>query len=184
MPGARSGEGTGDAICRRNPGWMQRLGYRCSPPQPQAPRLAPRPASPPLPPMSPPNGYPDDAYSCGPPFTVFAVSPGCIIMSAGLSSRASGPELVGKVVEVLAHDIERPLRFGFASTRAALPRPPNMAGAQPKLLSARQVAAVRGAHPDLLGLEVERLASHQINLRLCLIALPHLATAHCFPAAA
>jgi hypothetical protein len=50
-------------------------------------------------------------------------------MSAGLSPRGSNPELVGEVVEVLAHDIERPLRFGFASTRTAFPRPPNMAGA-------------------------------------------------------
>src|SRR2546425_1806213 len=83
----------------------------------------------------------------------------------------SDPELVGEVVEVLAHDIERPLRFGLASTRTALARPPDMAGAQPKLLGRRQVAAVRGAHHDLLGLEVERLASHQINLRLRLVAL-------------
>jgi hypothetical protein len=29
-------------------------------------------------------------------------------------------KLVGEIVEVLAHDIERPLRFGFASPRTTL----------------------------------------------------------------
>lgn len=63
------------------------------------------------------------------PFMAFPTSPKCIPMSANPSSRASDPELVGEVVEVLAHDIERTLRFGFAGTRTALPRPPDMAGA-------------------------------------------------------
>src|SRR6516165_6832295 len=94
---------------------------------------------------------------------------------------ASDSELVGEVVEILAHDIERPLRFGFASTRTAFPRPPDMAGAQPQLLGGRQVAAVGGTHHDLLGLEVERLASHQIDLRLGLVALRDLGTQNCIP---
>src|SRR5436190_819290 len=74
----------------------------------------------------------------------------------------SDPELVGEIVEVLADNIERSLRLALARTRTALAGPPDMAGTQPKLLSRRQVAAVRSTHHDLLGLEVERLASRQI----------------------
>jgi hypothetical protein len=47
----------------------------------------------------------------------------------------SDPEFVGEVVEVLAHDIERPSRFGLAGTRAAFARAPDMASAQSKFLS-------------------------------------------------
>src|SRR6516162_1064327 len=105
----------------------------------------------------------------------------CVAVSASLGSRASHSELVGEVVEVLAHDVERPLRFGFTGARAAFPRPPDMTGAQPQLLGGRQVAAVGGTHHDLLGLEVERLASHQIDLRLRLVALRDLGAENCIP---
>jgi hypothetical protein len=46
----------------------------------------------------------------------------------------SDPEFVGEVVEVLAHDIERPSRFGLAGSRAAFARAADMAGAQSKFL--------------------------------------------------
>src|SRR5437016_5643609 len=84
--------------------------------------------------------------------------------SLGPRAARSDAELVGEVVEVLADDIELPLRLGLAGAGATLPRTPDMAGAQAKLLGRRQVARVSGAHHDLLGLEVERLAGHQVDL--------------------
>src|SRR5262249_14439486 len=88
----------------------------------------------------------------------------------------SDSELVGEVVEVLSHDIERPPGFGLAGTRTAFARPSDMAGAQSELLGRRQVAAMRGAHHDLLRLEIERLASHQVDLGLRLVALGDFGT--------
>src|SRR3974390_2242563 len=87
---------------------------------------------------------------------------------------ALDPELVGEVVEVLGHDIERTPRLALAGARTALARPPDMAGAQPELLGRRQVVTMRGAHHDLLGLEVERLAGREIDLGLRLVALTDL----------
>jgi hypothetical protein len=49
----------------------------------------------------------------------------------------SDSEFVGEVVEVLAHDIERPGRFGLAGTRAAFARAPDMASTQSKFLGRR-----------------------------------------------
>jgi hypothetical protein len=49
----------------------------------------------------------------------------------------SHPELVGKIVEVLGHDVERPFGFGLTGTRAALPGPPYVTGAQSELLGGR-----------------------------------------------
>jgi hypothetical protein len=46
----------------------------------------------------------------------------------------SDSEFVGEVVEVLAHDIERPGRFGLAGTRAAFAGAPDMASAQSEFL--------------------------------------------------
>jgi hypothetical protein len=52
----------------------------------------------------------------------------------------SHPGLARRIVEVPAHDVERPIRLGLASTWTALPRPPN----RPlPILGERQVAAVR-----------------------------------------
>src|SRR6266446_4795138 len=93
----------------------------------------------------------------------------------------SHPELVREIVEVLGHDVERAVGFSLASAWTALSRPPDMAGAHPKFLGRRQVAAVRGAHHDLLGLEIERFASCEVNLRLRLIPLGDLGTEDCVP---
>ena len=54
---------------------------------------------------------------------------GTAARAAGLCYARSDPELVGEVVEVLAHDIERTLGLALAGTRTAFARPPDMAGA-------------------------------------------------------
>src|SRR5262249_34898196 len=134
--------------------------------------------------VHPPEEHPREPPT--PPRTLISVIPG---RAAGASPESiarptheeyfarpqtSPPELVGKVMKVLADHVEAALRLGFAGAGAAFTRPADMAGAQAELLGRRQVARMRGAHHDLLGLEVERLAGRQVDLRLRLAALSDL----------
>src|SRR5204862_4897553 len=96
---------------------------------------------------------------------------GCCAAPGTYFVRRSDAKLVGEVVEILADDIELALRLGLAGARAAFARPSNVAGAHGEFLRRREVARMGGAHHDLLGLEVEGLAGHQIDLRLRLVAL-------------
>jgi hypothetical protein len=83
-----------------------------------------------------------------------------------LQGALSGAHLVGKFLEVLCYDIERPFWGRFAGAGAAFTRPPDMAGAQALLCCRGEVGAVGRRHHALARHEIERFGGSQIDARL------------------